>query len=390
MLEVIRTWYRRNFTDPEAVILAIFLIVGFSVIIFAGELLAPVLMALVLAYLLEGVVARLEYWRVPRLAAVSLVLLGFLVTAVVVLIGLIPLLSRQVVSLVREVPSMVAQGQQALLRLPELYPALFTEEQIRNLIASLHSEVGELGRAVVSVSLAQAVSLFTFAIYMILVPLLVFFTLKDKDRMMAWARRFLPHRRQLASRVWHEVNAKIGNYIRGKIIEIAIVWAISYATFSLMGLNYSLLLSFSVGLSVIIPYIGAIVVTIPIAIIAYFQWGLVADFWWLLLAYQIIQLIDGNVLVPVLFSEVVDLHPVAIMVSLVFFGGIWGFWGVFFAIPLATLVHAVLNSWPRVRPPLDDGRGEASELAETDESAEALSGDGNAVMAPGRYSSSPK
>ncbi len=387
MIEVIKGWYRRNFSDPEAVILAILLIVVFSVIVFAGELLAPVLVALVLAYLLEGVVARLERWHVPRLAAVSLVLIAFLVVAAVVILGLVPLLSRQVVSLVREIPSMVAQGQQALLQLPERYPALFTEEQIRNLIASLHSEIGELGRAVVSVSLAQAVSLFSFVIYMILVPLLVFFTLKDKDRMLAWVRRFLPQRRELAHRVWEEVNVKIGNYIRGKIIEIAIIWAISYATFALMGLNYSLLLSCSVGLSVIIPYIGAIVVTFPIAVIAYFQWGLAADFWWLLLAYQIIQLLDGNVLVPVLFSEVVDLHPVAIMVSLVFFGGIWGFWGVFFAIPLATLVHAVLKSWPRVRPPTDaEPPGEGGEPSGTGEPAEA--GTAPAIARP--YSSSPK
>ncbi len=354
MLDVLRTWYRRNFTDPQAVILAILLIVGFSVIVFAGDLLAPVLVALVFAYLLEGIVAHLERWHMPRLAAVSLVLIAFLVLAVVVILGLIPLLSRQVISLVRELPSMIAQGQQALMQLPERYPALFTEEQIHNLIASLHSEIGEFGRAIVSVSLAQAVSLFSFAIYVILVPLLVFFILKDKDRMIAWLRRFLPKRRELAHKVWVEVNVKIGNYIRGKIIEIAIVWAASYITFSLMGLNYSLLLSFTVGMSVIIPYIGAIAATFPIAIIAYFQWGLAAEFWWLLLAYQIIQLLDGNVLVPVLFSEVVELHPVAIIVSLVFFGGIWGFWGVFFAIPLATLVHAVLKSWPRAHQLHDD------------------------------------
>ena len=56
---------------------------------------------------------------------------------------------------------------------------------------------------------------------------------------------------------------------------------------------------------------------------------------------------DGNVLVPILFSEAVNLHPVAIITAVLFFGGIWGFWGVFFAIPLATLVHAVINAWPR-------------------------------------------
>jgi putative permease len=65
-----------------------------------------------------------------------------------------------------------------------------------------------------------------------------------------------------------------------------------------------------------------------------------------MLAYGIIQALDGNVVVPLLFSEAVNLHPVAIIVAVLVFGGLWGFWGVFFAIPLATLVMAVLHAWP--------------------------------------------
>jgi putative permease len=64
-----------------------------------------------------------------------------------------------------------------------------------------------------------------------------------------------------------------------------------------------------------------------------------------MLAYGIIQIIDGNVIVPLLFSEAVNLHPVTIIIAVILFGGLWGFWGVFFAIPLATLVKAVINAW---------------------------------------------
>lgn len=360
MLQVLQSWYRRNFSDPQAVILALVLIGGFSVVLLVGDILAPALIALVIAYMLEGLVNMMERLRIPRLLAVSLVLIGFVLLAAIILLGLLPLLSRQVASLLREIPAMVSKGQAALMQLPEMNPALFTEEQIRNLIASLHSEVADFGRAVLSVSLAQAISVITFTIYIVLIPLLVFFLLKDKERLIAWARHFLPHRSELTFQVWHEVDAKIGNYIRGKAIEIAIVWWVSYMTFALMGLNYGLLLSFLVGLSVIIPYVGAIAITFPIAIIAYFQWGLAPDFWWILLAYLVIQMLDGNVLVPVLFSEVVNLHPVAIIVAVLFFGGLWGMWGVFFAIPLATLVQAVLNAWPRVRSPDDEQEPESA------------------------------
>ena len=136
-----------------------------------------------------------------------------------------------------------------------------------------------------------------------------------------------------------------------------IVWIACYIVFALMGLNYAMLLAAAVGFSVIIPYIGAVVVTIPVALVAYFQWGWSSDFSYLLVAYFIIQGIDGSVIVPLLFSEVVNLHPIAIIVAVLFFGGLWGFWGVFFAIPLATVVQAIIKAWPKEN---------VSELAESD------------------------
>ena len=176
---------------------------------------------------------------------------------------------------------------------------------------------------------------------------MVYFALKDKNLLLGWAATFAPRQRELIDRVWHEVDIKIASYIRGKFIEILIIWGVSFVTFALMGLNFALLLSFLVGISVIVPFVGAVAVTIPVAMIAFFQWGIDPQFGYLLLAYLIIQILDGDLLVPLLFSEVVNLHPVAIVVAVLFFGDLWGVWGVFFAIPLATLVQAVLNAWPR-------------------------------------------
>lgn len=113
----------------------------------------------------------------------------------------------------------------------------------------------------------------------------------------------------------------------------------------ILDLRYAVLLGVLVGLSVLIPYIGAAVVTIPVCVVALFQWGLATEFWYVFIAYAIIQTLDGNVLVPLLFSEAVNLHPLMIIVAVLFFGGVWGFWGVFFAIPLATLVKALSNAW---------------------------------------------
>ena len=196
----------------------------------------------------------------------------------------------------------------------------------------------------------------TLLVYLILMPLMVFFFLKDKAVIITWVKHFLPADRRLAGQVWADVDMQIGNYVRGKFIEIVIVWIVTYVTFALMGLQFSMLLGVLVGLSVVIPYVGAVTVTFPVAVIAYFQWGFTSDFAYIMIAYAVIQALDGNVLVPLLFSEVVNLHPIAIITAVLVFGGLWGFWGVFFAIPLATLVQAVLKAWPS-GVPADAGAG---------------------------------
>jgi putative permease len=208
---------------------------------------------------------------------------------------------------------------------------------------------------VLSWSLASVVGIITLLVYLILVPLLVFFFLKDRDLIVAWFMRYLPRHRRIAGDVWRDVDRQISNYVRGKFWEILIIWAVSYAAFQLLGLNYAMLLGLLVGLSVIVPYVGATVVTIPVLMVAWFQWGWVSEFAWLAAVYFTIQALDGNVLVPLLFSEVVNLHPVAIIISILVFGGLWGFWGVFFAIPLATLVKAILSAWPRQEPEAEAG-----------------------------------
>ena len=328
--------------------LAIVLVVATALVVMTGNMIAPVIAAVVIAYLLEGPVALLERHRTPRLAGVMMVFCGFMLFVFLVIFALLPMLSRQTTQLVQVLPTMLLRGQDALLKLPETYPELFSEMQVRELIAQIRNEAVGFGQRVVSLSLSSVTGIITLLIYLFLAPLMVFFFLKDKHRIIAWMTRFMPDERRLLHHVWVDVDRQIGNYVRGKFIEILIVALASYATFALMGLQFAMLLGVAVGLSVLIPYIGAVAVTLPVAFVAYFQWGLTSEFAYLMIAYTIIQLIDGNVLVPLLFSEVVDLHPVAIVTAVLMFGGLWGFWGVFFAIPLATVVQAVLKAWPDI------------------------------------------
>ncbi|MDF2155500.1 AI-2E family transporter [Vibrio sp. CAU 1672] len=346
MLEMVIRWYKRRFSDPHAVSLVAILLFGFITIYFFGHLIAPLLVAIVLAYLLEWPVSKMCRLGIPRTLAVVAVILLFLSLMLIALFGLVPTIWTQIGNLINDIPNMYAGLQQFITVLPERYPELANLQIVETVMNNAKNQAIVLGENVVKGSLASLVSIATLAVYLILVPLLVFFLLKDKEQMLGMASGILPKNRRLANKVWHEMNEQISNYIRGKALEILIVGGVSYVTFAILDLRYSVLLAVAVGFSVLIPYIGAAAVTVPIAIVGLFQWGVSSEFYWLLAAYGVIQALDGNLLVPVLFSEAVNLHPVAIIVAVLVFGGLWGFWGVFFAIPLATLVKAVWNALP--------------------------------------------
>lgn len=355
MFEFIKQWYTRKFSDPHSVTLLFLLLFCVALIYFFGEFVIPVLVALVIAYLLDWPVSKLEDLGLSRLPATALVLTVFIGVVLAIMFGIVPTLWKQLSNLIQEAPSMVEEGKFWLLHLPENYPALITAEQVKVVVNTVETKVIDFGQKLLSLSLTSLKDVIAWLIYLILVPLLVFFMLKDKTELVKGIASILPKQRRLIKQVGREMDQQIMNYIRGKVFEIVIVGVVSVVAFSLMDLRYAALLGTLVGLSVLIPFVGAALVTIPVAAVAMFQFGVEAQFWTVIVVYGIIQALDGNVLVPLLFSEAVDLNPVYIIVAVLFFGGLWGFWGVFFAIPLASLVKALFNAWSgqRENPELD-------------------------------------
>lgn len=347
MFEMLRSWYIRRFSDPQAMGLAAILLFGFVAIYFFSDLIAPLLIAIVLSYLLNIPCRFLtEKLHLPRLLSITIMLTVFISLMLVIVFVLLPNLLTQGIRLMSDLPTMFNRLHEWVLALPENYPTLVDYQMVDSFFGSLRIKILGAGESVVKLSLSSLINLVTLGIYAFLVPLMMFFLLKDQQELGQYISRFLPKNRLLATQVWLEMQQQIANYIRGKVLEIVIVTVVTYAIFLILGLNYALLLAVAVGFSVLVPYVGAVLVSIPVVLVAFFQFGDHSNFWYIVIAFVISQILDGNVLVPFLFSEAVNLHPLTIIVAVLIFGGLWGFWGVFFAIPLATLVKAVVNSWP--------------------------------------------
>ena len=345
MFELVSNWYKNKFSDPNSVTLLLIVIALAASLYFFGPYILPVLVALVIAYLLEWPVSKIELVIKNRVLATSFIILLFSGVLLAMTLGLIPVLWQQLSNLLQEAPAMLEKGKEFLLHLPDQYPTLISIEQVKGLVATTENKILEAGQVILSFSLTSLKDIVAWLIYLILVPLLVFFMLKDKTVLTKSMSVLVPKDRRLIKQVWLEMDHQIMNYIRGKVLEILIIGTITFVSFWVLDLRYAALLGALVGFSVLIPFVGAALVTIPVAAVAMFQFGLDTQFWTILIVYGIIQALDGNVLVPLLFSEAVDLNPVFIIVAVLFFGGLWGFWGVFFAIPMASLVKALFNAW---------------------------------------------
>jgi len=336
-------WLRKRLADTELVMLLASLFVIFVLLIFIGPILAPVLLGIALAYVLDGVVELLARCKLPRMLAIAVAGGGALLLLLFTVLAVLPLLTEQVGRLVAHAPQYVQSLRDMLQQLQRSNVEWINPIYIQKLIAAVAAQLQEWGGALLSFSIASIPGMITLLVYAVLVPVMVFFFLKDKELIIAWAQQFLPSDRSLLQRVWSELDTQIGNYIRGKFWEAFIVGIAMWLVFWWMGHEYALLLGVLTGVSVWIPFVGAAVVTFPVIFLSFFQWGWTDTMAYAVLAYAIVQTIDANVVVPWLFSEIVDLHPVAIIVGILMFGSLWGIVGVIIAIPMAALVKSVIS-----------------------------------------------
>ena len=346
MQNLLNKFLTRYFSNEESIYFGLLLLSSFLFIYLSGSILLPVLVSIVVAFLLNGLLSTLRSINLSHRISLFLTLFIFF-SFYVSLFFLLPSLGKQINSLIQSMPLIAIAFQENLELLSQNYPEIFSEDGVNTLFANLTSQFSSL----LNNALGQLAGTISFVIntvfFVVLVPIMVFFFLKDKEVLLPMLTVLLPTKRGFMNTVFSEMNQQLFNYVTGKFIEMIIVGSVSYVVFLILGLPYAVLISILVGLSVIIPFFGAFLVTIPVLLVGLYEWGLSDTFYWLLALYLIIQILDGNVLVPVLFSSRNNLHPVIILIAVLFFGGIWGFWGLFFAIPLATFIKAIFNAWPQ-------------------------------------------
>ena len=346
MFEQVNKVLKNIFSNEETIIFSLAILLFFLVISFFGSILTPFMISIVVAYLLVGMQKKIQSYDVSANVALIITFSVFIITGAALLIWLVPLLYIQLQAFILDVPNLINNFLDFISGLPTKFPDLVSSEQISIFFQAVSEEVSAIAQNIVKSSISGIQSAITFLLYIILFPILVYFFLFDRKNIIEGFIKIIPGKREMLTNIWAEMDIQLSNYVRGKTIEIFIVGIAAAIIFASLGLKYSALLSVLVGLSVIIPYVGAFLVTIPIVVVGLLQFGLGTEFYLLIGLYLLLQALDGNLLVPIIFSETVKLHPVVIILAVFIFGSMFGFWGVFFSIPIATFIKAVWNAWP--------------------------------------------
>jgi putative permease len=346
MIEQLNSFFKKIFNNEETIIFCVLILFALIMFTFFGPVLTPFLVSIVVAYLLVGVQKKIESFNVSKKISLIVTFLIFIIASLTLLVWLVPLLYIQLQAFVLDIPNLFNEFLTFVAALPASYPDLISSEQISIFFQAVSSELSSITQNLVKSSISGIQSTITILLYIILFPILVYFFLFDRKNIIDGLIKIIPGKREMLSNVWSEMDGQLSNYVRGKTLEIFIIGVSAAIIFTSLGLKYSALLSVLVGLSVIIPYVGAFLVTIPVIIVGLLQFGLETPFYILLGLYLLLQALDGNLLVPIIFSDAVKLHPVAIILAVFIFGSMFGFWGVFFAIPMATFIKAVWNAWP--------------------------------------------
>ena len=234
--------------------------------------------------------------------------------------------------------------------LPDPIPSMVAENTVLSALTSIRLQLMKATAMLMRTQLMPSVfNAFSWLIYLIIVPIFTFLMLANKSALQKRVLTYiLPNRQNIIKEFWPSINSQIAGYIRGKVVHIIIIAIANTLAFKIMGLNYGTLLGVGVGLSVVVPYVGAVLIGVPVVLVAMLQFGFSMTLVWVLGVYVIIQLLDSNVLTPMLFSKALNLDAFSILAAILIFGGLWGFWGVFFAIPLATLIKTIISRWPSV------------------------------------------
>ena len=336
---------RRYIARPESWILlgAAFLLL--SVYLLADALL-PILIAFLIAYVLDPLVDYLETKKLGRIPAILVMLVGFLLALAVLILLIVPAMVDQISQFQRRLPDMIEGAQQWLL--PNLekwtgHDMVEVREIVREKLSLLAGAVG--GEEVAKVyhqamsTMVNTAGFFGLLFQSVMIAIFSVFFLIDFDRIKGWVRVRIPKKYQsFARNLYHEIDDKMSHFIRGQLLVCAILAALYSIGLAISGVPMALPIGIIAGISSFMPFVGwisAIIFSLIVLLLNWQGWGALIGMG---ITIAVVNFLEGWVVVPLVLGNQVGLSSVWVLIALLLFGHLMGFAGILLAVPMACIL----------------------------------------------------
>lgn len=307
---------------------------------FLGQLSLPFLIAGLIAYLLHPITAKMDSWNIPRSVTILLIYLLFFGGIAYLIYRVYPATIVQLRDLSEQLPQFISMYQTFINQMYE--STSFLPETVHDKMDELILRIETSIDQVLSKLVAGFTRVFDMIVIITVIPVLVFYFLKDYDKWKSVFKGYIPQKhRSNVSSILHGIDESLGGYIRGQLIVSLFVAITSYIVFEILNLEYALLLALIMGVTNLIPYFGPIIGAVPAVAIAFTMSVQTVIF--VVIAIFLIQLLEGNLLAPYIVGKSIAIHPVAIIFALLLGGKLSGIMGMILAVPLLTVLKVIFT-----------------------------------------------
>ncbi|MFD2194286.1 AI-2E family transporter [Oceanobacillus bengalensis] len=309
---------------------------------FLWKFFTPFLIAGLIAYLLYPIVEKLHSYRIHRGLAILFIYLLFFGGIGYLVYRVYPQVVHQVRDLTNNFPEFMSLYQNSIHHLYEY--TSFLPETVHDKMDQVIFRIEHSLDALLSKLVNGFTRIFDMVVIITVIPVLVFYFLKDYDKIKGFFKKFVPSNYQKkTSEVIHAIDDSLGKYIRGQLLVCLFVGLTSLLIFKFLDLEYALILAIGMAVTNIIPYFGPILGAVPAVIIAFTTTGQIKLVIFVIIGIFIIQIIEGNLLSPYIVGKSVAIHPVAIIIALLLGGQLFGVLGMIMAVPVLTIVRVIVK-----------------------------------------------
>lgn len=318
--------------------------VTLALLVLLRDMLLPFVAGMAIAYFLDPAADWLERRGFRRWLATLLIILLFFVAAILVVVLLVPLVSDQFAKFMDHLPQYVAFFNERIWPSLQVWAARFGVDLValdpKTALAGNGEQVMKVVSGVLTGLLGGGQAIFNVLSLLVITPVVGFYLLRDWDHMLARIDDYLPldHADTIREQAT-EIDKVLAGFVRGQMLVCLFLAAFYGLGLTLFGLQFGLFIGITAGMISFIPYVGTtlgFVVGIGVAVAQYWN-----DPVWIAAVagvFVVGQMIEGNVLHPVLIGDRVGLHPVWIMFALLAGGSLFGFVGILVAVPLFAVI----------------------------------------------------